>query len=208
MVVKERYLQIARHSRLAALLPAALAVMVAAGCVLDDPELDEQWTLVEFLTMKPAPQQTVSTTQPLTVNVKGRITYRRIVTGFLVAEVRYSDTISPQNVALATDQHTLEVAQDVDRILANSVSTGRATRAVTGFDHLMQDINLNFTAQVPAALGTPGAPGGLYLVLYMGEGEEIRLQNGTDSLVVTPFVSTDQEILHTGYALHLSAGTP
>lgn len=206
--MKERYLQIARNTRLVAMLPAALAVLVVAGCVLDDPEIDEQWTLVEFLSMQPTPQQSVSATQPLNVRVEGRITYRAIVTGFLVAEVRYSDSISPQNVALSTDEHTLAVAQDVDRILANSVSTGRATRAVTGFDHLMQDINLNFTAQVPAALTTPGAPGGLYLLLYMGSGEEIRLQNGTDSLVVTPFVSTDKEILHSGYTLRLSAGTP
>jgi hypothetical protein len=197
-----------RTPRPAALLPAALAALVAFGCVLDEPTIDERWTLVEFLSMNPRPEQNVSATQPINVSVKGRITYRRIVTGFLVAEVRYSDTISPQNVALATDEHTLEIAQDVDRILANSVSTGRATRAVTGFDHLMQDLNLNFTAQVPAALTTPGAPGGLYLVLYMGEGEEIQLQNGTDSLVVTPFVSTNEEILHTGYTLNLSAGTP
>ena len=200
--------QLGHTMRAAALLPAVLAALVAFGCVLDEPAIDERWTLVEFLSMKPGPTQNVNATQPINVNVKGRITYRRIVTGFLVAEVRYSDTISPQNVALATDEHTLEIAQDIDRILANSVSTGRATRAVTGFDHLMQDLNLNFTAQVPAALTTPGAPGGLYLVLYMGSGEEIRLRNGTDSLVVTPFVSTDEEILHTGYTLNLSAGTP
>jgi hypothetical protein len=72
----------------------------------------------------------------------------------------------------------------------------------------MQDFNLAFTAQVPAALTAPGAPGGLYLVLYMGSGDEIRLQNGTDSLVVTPFVSTDKEVLHSGYTLNLSAATP
>jgi hypothetical protein len=197
-----------RTPRPGALLPAVLVALVVFGCVLDEPAIDERWTLVEFLSMSPRPEQSVAATQPINVSVKGRITYRRIVTGFLVAEVRYSDTISPQNVALATDEHTLEIAQDVDRILANSVSTGRATRAVTGFDHLMQDLNLNFTAQVPAALTTPGAPGGLYLVLYMGSGEEIRLRNGTDSLVVTPFVSSNEEILHTGYTLSLSAATP
>jgi hypothetical protein len=197
-----------RTPRRGALLPAVLVALVVFGCVLDEPAIDERWTLVEFLSMSPRPEQSVAATQPINVSVKGRITYRRIVTGFLVAEVRYSDTISPQNVALATDEHTLEIAQDVDRILANSVSTGRATRAVTGFDHLMQDLNLNFTAQVPAALTTPGAPGGLYLVLYMGSGEEIRLRNGTDSLVVTPFVSSNEEILHTGYTLSLSAATP
>jgi hypothetical protein len=81
--------------------------------------------------------------QPLAVSVKGRITYRDILTGFLVAEVRYSDTISPASVPLDPTENTLEAAQAIDRILANSVTAGRATRAVTGFDHLMQDVDLS-----------------------------------------------------------------
>jgi hypothetical protein len=83
-----------------AVFVAALAAVIVAGCVLDEPEVDERWTLVEFLDVSPAPGQTRTASQPIQVNVNGRITYRRIVTGFLVAEVRYSDTISPQNVVL------------------------------------------------------------------------------------------------------------
>jgi hypothetical protein len=38
----------------------------------------------------------------------------------------------------------------------------------------------------------------------MGAGDEIELANGEDSLVVTPFVSTDKEILHTGFPLTIT----
>ncbi len=184
---------------------AVVVVANLAGC-LEEPQIDEKWTKIEFLSMAPKPGQTSPATQPLQVSVKGRITYRKIQTGYLVAEVRYSDTIAPSGLALDPTQHTLEASEDVDRILANSVTAGRAIRPVTGFDHLMQDIDLAFTAQVPAAMLSP-APGtmqGLYLVLYMGSGEKLRLQGGRDSVVVTPFVSTQHEVLHTGYALSVS----
>ena len=42
----------------------------------------------------------------------------------------------------------------------------------------------------------------------MGDGEEVELQDGRDSLIVTPFVSTDQEVLHTGFALNVTGGGP
>jgi len=197
-----------RRARPFAVAPLALAVVFVASC-LGEPEIDERWTLLEMQESRPAPTQTSSASQPLDISVSARVTYRRIITGFLVAEVRYSDVIQPRDVALDPGLHTLPAAQDVDAILANSVTAGRATRAVTGWDHLMQDIDFSFTAQVPAAMfpGGAGTPpvGGLYLLLYMGSGDEIELQNGRDSLVVTPFVSTDREVLHTGYALRVTS---
>ena len=51
---------------------------------------------------------------------------------------------------------------------------------------------------VPPAVLTSG---GLFLVLYLGSGDEIELENGEDSLVVTPFVSSRREILHTGFPI-------
>jgi hypothetical protein len=181
-------------------LVPALALFALAGC-LSEPEIDERWTKLEFLAADPVPGTAAPAGQSIDVTVTGRITYRDILTGFVVAEVRYSDTVSPTDVALNPALHTLNEAGGVDRILANSVTAGRATRAVTGFDHLMQDFTLSFTAQ-----GWPDsvAGSGLFLVFYMGEGEEIELQDGTDSLVVTPFVSTDYEVLHTGFALDIS----
>ena len=183
-----------------AIVPLALATIGSVGC-LGEPEIDERWTLIEFTSMSPSPQGSATAGQSLDVSVRGRITYRQILTGFLVAEIRYSPTVTPASVALHPDVHNLQNAQDVDRILANSVTAGRATRAVTGWDHLMQEIPLSFTAQIPDS----AANGGIYLLLYMGEGDEIRLEDGSDSLVVTPFVSSDYEVLHTGYALGIAS---
>jgi len=177
-----------------------LLIMISlAGC-LDEPEIDERWTVVEFLDVAPQPQTVVQPNQTLTVTVKGRITYRQILTGFLVAEVRQSTSLSPNNVLLDPAEHTLDTAGAVDLVLANSVTAGRVTRAVTGFDHLMQDFDLTFSAQVPDTSNTSG----LFVVLYMGDGDEIQLPGGQDSLVVTPFVSTDREVLHSGFPLDIA----
>jgi hypothetical protein len=178
----------------------ALAAAWLPAC-LDAPGIDETWTKLEFLSVTPGPAQTRSASQPINVSLKGRVTYRSILTGFLVAEVRYSPTIAPSSVTLNPDQHTLNDAEDIDRILANSVTAGRATRASTGFDHLMQDVSLSFTASVPS--GATGA-GGLYLLLYMADGEKVERQDGTDTLIVTPYRSTDKEVLHTGFALKIT----
>jgi hypothetical protein len=172
--------------------------MTLASC-LGEPEIDERWTMVEFLDVSPMWGQTFQANQPIDVTVNGRITYRRILTGFLVAEMRVSDTVAPNSVQLDPASHTLQSAQDIDRILANSTTLGRATRAVTGWDHLMQSIDLQFSAQVPDTASGRG----LYLLFYMGDGEEIELQNGQDSLVVTPFISTDYEVLHTGFTMEI-----
>jgi hypothetical protein len=183
---------------------ALLAVMVMGittlwGC-LDSPTIDETWTKLEFLSVTPGPKQSRTASQPINVAVKGRITYRSILTGFLVAEVRYSPTITAKSVALNPDEHTLRDAESIDRILANSVTTGRATYPSTGFDHLMQDVDLKFTAQLPAGATTTG---GCFLLLYMGDGEKIERPGEPDTLIVTPFVSTNKEILHTGFALNV-----
>lgn len=183
------------------LFPLAMLAVLWLAC-LDEPDIDETWTKLEFVSVTPGPDQMRSASSPINVSLEGRITYRRILTGFLVAEVRYSPTIAPSSVLLNPETHTLNDAQDIDRILANSVTTGRATRSTTGFDHLMQDVNLSFTAGVPA--GAAAGTGGLYLLLYMGEGDEVEQEDGTDSLVVTPFRSTDKELLHTGFAINLT----
>jgi len=186
-----------RRRGLVAALP--LVSLILASC-LGEPEIDQRWTLLEMVESTPQPTNSVVAGGTVDVTVSGRITYRKILTGFLVAEVRYSDSVTPSSVTLDPTRHTLDVAQDVDRILANSVTAGRATKPVTGFDHLLQDVGLSFTAQLPDTADG----GGVYLLLYMGEGDEIRLQDGRDSLVVTPFVSTDREVLHTGFALSVS----
>ena len=188
-----------RRSAWVAVLPVFAALLL--GSCLGEPEVDERWTLLEMVSVTPQPNQSRSASQPINVSVKGRVTYRDIVTGFMVAEVRYSPTLTGLSLPLDKDDHTEECAASVDQILANSVTAGRATRAVTGWDHLMQDVNLSFTATVPPAVLTSG---GMFLVLYLGSGDEIELANGEDSLVVTPFISRDREILHTGFPITIT----
>ena len=112
-----------------AAVAAAAAGAIALGGCLGEPEVDEQWTLVEVLDVSPQPGHTATAGQPLNVTVNGRITYRRILTGFLVAEVRYSPAVPPSQVALDLTRHTEQVARGVDLILANSDGTdGRSRR--------------------------------------------------------------------------------
>lgn len=201
------YLKRLRFSRGAsAPLAVCLAISLAAlSSCLGEPEVDERWTLLEFEDVSPSPGRLMPADQPINVSVTGRITYRSILTGFLVAEVRYSDTVPPSVVSLDPGEHTEEIAADIDRILANSVTAGRATQIVTGFDHLIHEVDLSFVASVPPAMFAGGsATGGLYLLLYLGDGEEIELPSGADSLVVTPFVSSDVEVLHTGFVLNVT----
>jgi hypothetical protein len=188
----------------AVLVAAALAAFT--GC-LGEPEIDERWTLLEMLESTPVSQAQIQAGAPVPVNVRGRITYRAIHTGFLVAELRYSPTLTPTDLALDPFEHDEAQASQVDLILANSVTAGRATRAVTGFDHLMQDFDLSFDGWIPAEMTATTPPtGGLFLVMYMGEGDEIDLQGGRDSLVVTPFPSLEYEILSTGLELQVVDG--
>ena len=65
---------------IAATLPATMLLLTLVGC-LGEPEIDERWTLVEFLNASPGPSA-VAGGQPLDVTVSGRITYRQIHTGF------------------------------------------------------------------------------------------------------------------------------
>jgi hypothetical protein len=188
-----------RRSKGVAVLPVLAALLL--GSCLGEPEIDQRWTLLEMTSVTPQPNQSHSASQPINVTVNGRVTYRDIVTGFMVAEVRYSPTLNSASLPLDKDEHTEECAASVDQILANSVTAGRATRAITGWDHLMQDVNLSFTATVPPAALTSG---GMFLVLYIGAGEEVERANAPDTLIVTPFISSDKEILHTGFPLTIT----
>jgi len=89
------------------------------------------------------------------ISVRTAITYRAIVTGFAVAELRQSAIASPASV-VSPDADRVRMAQEIDQILANSVTRGRATRAVTGWDHLIQEIEFAFNGNVPAGMDSTG----------------------------------------------------
>jgi hypothetical protein len=61
--------------------------------------------------------------------------------------------------------------------------------------HLIQNVTLGFTAQVPAAAN------GLFLIGYLADGEKIELRTACDSLAITPYTSTPYEILPVGMEL-------
>jgi hypothetical protein len=193
---------VTRGTRALALLAA---VTLLAGC-LGKPKIEDRWTRVDLVRSSLAPGQPLAPGVAQPISVRAAITYRAIVTGVAVAELRASGTLSAADVAVGPDAPRLTMAQDIDRVLANSVSVGRATRAVTGWDHLIQDIDFDFGAVAPATMDSSGAPTALFLVCYLGSGERVERADGSDTLIVTPFISTDREILPIGMTLGVSGG--
>ncbi len=173
----------------------ALAAVALGGC-FDAPSLEDRWTRIDLVASNVSAGQAVAPGSAPGVQLSADITYRAIVTGYAVAELRAS-SLSPAQVALTPSTPRLQEAQDVDRILATSVSLGRAVRPVTGWDHLIQRVDFAFTGAVPAAMDSlaTGGAGGLYLVCYLGSGVKLELPSGQDSIVVTPFDSQQHELL-------------
>jgi hypothetical protein len=181
---------------------AALA-LAAAGC-LDEPKIEDRWTRVDMTGASLSRSQAVQAGSTIPVRVGSDIYYRRILTGYAVAELRASTTFSPGTLVLDPDADRLRMATDMDRLLATSVSMGREARAFTGWDHLIQHMDFAFTGVVPGtvtdSLGT--APtAGLFLVCYLGSGVEIELPSGADSVIVTPYPSAPYQILPVGLPL-------
>jgi len=186
------------ESRTAASGPAAVfaaaALVCLSGC-LGEPPIEERWTLLEVLEAQPS-EAAAFAAGPTPVIVRARITYREVLTGFVVAEVRESDMLTADDTGFEAEDRWLDVARDVDLVLANSTSLGHETVAVTGFDHLIQKLTLRFDAAPPAGTG------GLFLVLYFSEDvEEVELPGGGEMEVITPVFSTERDILSTGIEL-------
>ena len=148
--------------------------------------------------------QAVTAGSTIPVLVSSDITYRKIVTGYAVAELRASTTLTPGMLQLRPDGDRLRMANDIDQLLSTSVSMGRMTRPITGWDHLIQHVDFAFSGLVPATVtdstGT-GPVAGLFLVCYLGSGVRLELPSGADSIIVTPFPSNQYEILPVGLPL-------
>ena len=181
--------------------PLAVAAVLLAGC-FDEPDVEDRWTRVDITGSSLVANQALPPSSSQTITVGADITYRRIVTGFAVAELRASSSVSNLGVEVTPDSPRLRMAQDIDRILAGSVSMGRMTRAVTGWDHLIQHVDFSFTGTTPAP--SDSLSRGLFLVCYLGSGEEIELPGGGDSIVVTPFLSEPYQILPVGMELSVA----
>jgi len=181
-------------------LAASLLVVGLVGC-FDKPGIEDTWTRIDIDSSNIRPSQVLTggSTVPIVVNAK--LTYRAIRTGFAVAELRASSTVSEASVSVHPEAPRTVMAADIDRILQNSVTMGRSTRAVTGWDHLIQRIDFTFDGHVPAASDSSASTGGLFLLCYLGSGDKVERQDGTDTLIVTPFNSTQYEILPIGMEL-------
>lgn len=190
-----------------------LSVMVFAGAgCLGDPPIEERWSRIEITNEPSTLLVTEGEAAPLSVGA--RLTYREILTGALVAEVRVSDTLTPADVDFEAEDWRQRAA-DVDLVLRNSRSLGFASRATTGFDHLMVDFNLGIEAagvtppMPPEAMAdssaVAGPTTGLFLLVYFGDVEEVRLEDGSEIDVVTPFFSDDYDILAAGRVLQSPA---
>jgi hypothetical protein len=192
--------------------PLAAAAALLPGC-LGEPPLDERWTLLEVTAGPDVTSVTPGTPAP--VSLTARITFRELLTGFVIAEVRQSETLSVGDVGFENTDDRLAMARDVDRILSESTSLGFAARAVTGFDHLVQEIPLTIdsgfmppsgegAAADSAAAAAVGPARGIFLLVYFGDVEEVEMANGDEVEVVTPRPSEPNEILSAG--VELAAG--
>ena len=189
--------------------PLGAVALLLPGC-LESPPLDQRWTLLELANGPDV--TTVTPGSPGQIALTARITYRKLLTGFVIAEVRASDTLGPQDVTFTPHEDALTRARDVDRIIAQSTSLGFASRAVTGFDHLIQEIPLTIDAGLPppsaggavadsvARAGVHPAKG-LFLLVYFGNVDEVEMDDGSRVDVVTPFPSEGNEILSTGISI-------
>ena len=185
-------------------LPLVVAAVALGGC-LGAPQIEDRWTRVDLENSNLVPLQAVATGTPLTISGRANITYRRILTGVVVAELRASSTLLSSAAAIRPDAERVPMAQAIEQILQNSVSLGRDARPVTGWDHLIQPFDFSFSAVPPAVVDSAGVPmgatTGLFLLCYLGTGTQLRLANGTDSLVVTPMGYSQYQVLPVGMAL-------
>jgi hypothetical protein len=182
------------------------AAATIAGC-LGEPPIQERWTLLELNATGPIDTDPFAQGAP-SYNVQARVTYRQIFSGYLVAELRYSDSLTVNDVVLDPNEKdkNLDVARDVDRVLQNSVTAGRNARAVVGFDHLIQDADLSFTGFDPRG-SSAGSGGSFFLLLYLAHGDEVERGGGLpDTLILDPVLSSQMEVLSTG--LEISPPTP
>lgn len=180
-----------------AALPLALSCALLAGC-LTKPPVEESWTKLEILDVQssaPSPEDTLGA-----VNVRARITYRAIVTGSIVADVRYvADPAIVADLAanpLDAREPQLESAQRIDALIQSTTSVGFAHQLVTGFDHLIREVDLAIEGDpfTPDSVAVDSS-GAFLLVLYMADVDEVELESGEEILEVTPYFTTDLEIL-------------
>jgi len=186
------------HPRTRTGLLLAAGMLAMSGC-LGEPEIQDRWTRLDLFD-PPAVFPVAPGTSSL--DLEGQVIYRSVMTGFIVAEMRVSDTVPYGNVDFDPERDRLQLMDDVNLVLLNSTSAGFVALPFAGWDHLIQDVNLTVDIPVPA----PPAGGGVYLLFYLADGEEEELPNGEEILVITPFDFQAREVLPVGVELMPDAG--
>jgi hypothetical protein len=181
-------------TRIRVALAAAAVLLPVSGC-LEAPGIEETWTRLDLET--PAPFDSVAVGDSTAIVVHGEITYRSILTGGIIADVRVAPGIPPAEVRLGPDAPRMRMLQDVDRILAGSTLVGRAVIPFTGWDHLIQNVDADFSCLVPP----DSTGGGVYLVVYLADIDEVELPGGGKRIDVTPYDFEAQQVLPTGAVL-------
>lgn len=180
----------------------ALGAVTLTGC-FDKPKIEERWTRVDVVSSSLSQGQMIAAGAPQSIHMQATVTYRALLTGYAVAELRVADSLGAAQLQVAPDAPRVPMAQGIDAILAHSRSLGRATRAVTGWDHLIMPLDLSFGATADSAAGSR-----LFLLCYLGSGRRIELDSGADSVLITPFVSSERQVLPVGMELQVGSGTP
>jgi hypothetical protein len=172
---------------------ATVVISVAMTSCFDEPKLEDRWTRVDIQGSNAAQSQAMAAGASESLFVSTNVTYRSIVTGYAVADLRVSN--GPGSATVAPNAPREPMATAIDGLLANSRSVGRETRAITGWDHLIQHIDFGFRAAIPDTL-PPG--GGLFLLVYLGSGDKVERLGMPDTIIVTPYRSGDRQILPVG----------
>lgn len=185
-------MRVGRHNAAAVrALFLGVAVALSSGC-FDAPEIEDRWTRLDLLDAGLSADASV-------VEVEGKVTFRTILTGSVVAELCASDSIAASEVGFGPNDSREEMARGVALVLGHARSLGRETLLVTGFDHLERRVRF----ELPASGVSAGEQ--LFLVFYLADVDEIEGEDGEMREVVTPFDSEEREVLPAGRIL---AGLP
>jgi len=192
-------------TRSAAVILAAISFAPLGGGCFDSPPIEERWTRIELLSSSADVREDFAGGAAIPLQVQARITFRELLTGFLVVDVRSSATLTAADVDLEDDpdddEDGLDVAREVDRILLDSTSLAVEAIPITGFDHLIRDLDVELDAAVPDTAGE------IFLLVYFSEDVEEVEEDGMESILVTPTLSTERDILSAGMAIAPAAAS-
>src|SRR4029450_10050273 len=100
-----------RHRGALALASGLLAVGLV-GC-FDEPGIEDTWTRIDIDSSNIRPSQVLAGGATVPIVVNGKVTHRAIRTGFAVAELRASSSVSEASVAVHPEAPRAAMAQDI-----------------------------------------------------------------------------------------------